>query len=463
MANRKNNKNEKTRVTPARVATLPARSQWGATAAVALAFILCGYRLFELISTYSVNIFYWDQWDFDNATLFQHHTLWQMFSWQHGPHRQGIGALLQWLVEPLFQWNSRTESFVVGGVIVVAALLAVWLKKRLYGQISYSDVIIPLIFLNPLQFETLFVTANFAHGPMPLMLLVLYCLAWTCHNLPLRYGLVLLLNFLAIYTGFGIFLGLLTPILFALEYWLTLRHAQYGKIYFSVATIVSVASFSTFFIGYKSQPAADCFTPKLRVSADYLWYVAVMFAQFFGQQGVTTLPLAVGTTAVCILIACLAISLGKLPAMKADWSRQRTIAILISYCLLFCFGTAYGRLCLGMETAMSSRYAMYLDLGLLGLYFFLLTVSRNLLRHALVSIFGISLLGTIASGERFRSVMEMVRSDKQGFKDCYLRTGDVGKCNQLYRVYPRNPEATHMAEKLEFLKKSRQNLFVDSE
>jgi len=464
MAKRKNNKNKKTVSNPAKdVAILSSRQQWGPIAALAFGFLLFGYRMFDLISEYSVNILYWDQWDFDNATLFQRHTLWQMFSWQHGPHRQGLGALLQWLAEPLFHWNSRTESFLVGGVILVAALLAVWLKKRLYGEISYSDVIIPLIFLSPLQFETLFVTANFAHGPLPLLLVVLYCLAWTNQNLTLRYGLVLMINFLAIYTGFGIFLGLLTPVLFALDYWVTLRNTQTGRTYFSVALLTSVVSLSSFFIGYKSQPAADCFNPKLQVTADYFWYVALMFAPFFGEQGISALPRCAGVGAVSALFACLWISLRNPPARNARWESHRTIATLISYCFLFCIATAYGRLCLGVQSALNSRYAIYLNLGLLGLYFSLLLVPRNLLRHTLVSIFGLSLLGTIASGERSRGVMEMVRSDKQEWKDCYIKTGDVEKCNQSSRVYPGDPAATHLTEKLEFLRKNRQNLFADSE
>jgi hypothetical protein len=103
-----------------------------------------------------------------------------MFAWQHGPHRQGLGALFQKVIEPSFRWNSRTESFIVGSVVVAAALCALYLKKRLYGGFSAADIFIPAAFFIPRQFETLFVTANFAHGPFPLLLIVLYCLAWTC-------------------------------------------------------------------------------------------------------------------------------------------------------------------------------------------------------------------------------------------------------------------------------------------
>ena len=70
---------------------LPERA-WISSRAVflllAAAFAGLATRMFFLISQYAVNIFYSDQWEFNDATLFQKHSLWQMFSWQHGPHRQ---------------------------------------------------------------------------------------------------------------------------------------------------------------------------------------------------------------------------------------------------------------------------------------------------------------------------------------------------------------------------------------
>jgi hypothetical protein len=430
---------------------------------VGLVSLLLADRFFRLISQYAVNIFFSDQWDFNDATLFQRHSLWQMFTWQHGPHRQGVGALLEKLAEPLFNWNSRTESFFVGGIIVVAALCALGLKRKLYGRLSYSDVIIPLIFLNPLQYETLFVTANFAHGPLPLLLIILYCLAWTCGHLPLRYGLVLTINFLTIYTGFGIFLGLLTPLLLAIDYWVNLRVTKKGLIYFLAALLIALASFGSFFIGYKVQPAADCFVSQLQSPTDYAWYVALMFAPFFGARGIHALPTLLGTVAVCALLASLTSSArGLVRARDGQWARYGTIATLISYCLLFCLGTAYGRLCLGVGTAQASRYVIYLDLGLLGLYLCLLTISNMIARHTLVVIFGLSLFGTIDLGERMRDEMAMWHNVKQVWKDCYLTTADIGECNRYSRVYPWQPEKTHLQEKLDFLKTTRQNLFADS-
>jgi hypothetical protein len=435
---------------------------WLPPAAVAAVFLVLGYRLFDLISDYAVNIFFSDQWDFDDATLFQKHSLWQMFTWQHGPHRQGAGALLGWLVEPLFHWNSRTESFFVGAIVVVAALSALFLKRRLFGDIWYSDVIILLLFLCPMQFETLFVTANLAHGPLPVLFVLLYCLAWTIRSVPVRYGLVLGINFVTIYTGFGIFLGLLTPILLVVDFWVNLRGTLRGKVYFLAALVLCLVSFASFFIGYKNQPAADCFAWQLQSPTDYAWYAALMFAPFFGLLGGDTLPSTVGAVAVCALIASLVWSgVSLLRVRGAQWMRFAASGILTAYCLLFCFSTSYGRLCLGIQYAQSSRYVIYLELGLLGLYFVLLSLPKSMARTTLIAIFGLSLLGTFSSGAKMRNEMMMLSDIKNGWRKCYLTLGDLQRCNKYARVYPWDPEKTRLQEKLDFLKKTHQNLFSD--
>src|SRR5207249_4804555 len=106
---------------------------------VAVAFVLFAARLFHLISKYALNIFFSDQWEFNDATLFQKHTIWQMFAWQHGQHRQGLSALFSKLVEPHLGWNSRTESFIAESIIVAAATCALWLRRRLGGVLLFLD------------------------------------------------------------------------------------------------------------------------------------------------------------------------------------------------------------------------------------------------------------------------------------------------------------------------------------
>jgi hypothetical protein len=260
-------------------------------------------RMFFLISQYAVNIFYSDQWEFNDATLFQKHSLWQMFSWQHGPHRQGLGALLEKLVDPLSGWNGRVESFVVGSVVVVAALCAILLKHRLYGRLVLSDIVIPAILFTPAQWETLVLTPNFAHGPLPLLLVMLYFLAWTLPNANVKFPLVLLVNFFTVYTGFGLLLGLVTPVLLLLDHATTDSQQRVSKAYLWLAIAVSLLSLGSFFIGWKFNPDLDCFLPQPRSPGWYTVYVALMLANFFAVRGISTAPRIVGGVVLLVLVA----------------------------------------------------------------------------------------------------------------------------------------------------------------
>jgi len=438
---------------------------------VSTAFIFYAVRMFRLISRYAVNIFFADQWDFNNATLFYKHTPWQIFTWQHGPHRQGLGGLFEKMVDPLFGWNSRTESFVVGGVIVAAAICAFWLKRKLYGEFSVFDVVIPAILFIPRQWATWFMSANFAHGPFPLLLILLYCLSWSSRRKDVRYPLVLLINFVTIYTGFGIFLGVVTPILLILDYWTSTPKTRLSKTYFTCALLVALASLGSFFVGYKLSPGLPCFSLQPQSPTSYFAFVPLMFANFFGLRHITLLTQVVGT----VILAGLLVSL-----MTFMWSlllrqnssklvgdhRNRALIIvgLIAYSLLFCVNTAYGRLCGGLKIASASRYVIYLEPAMLGFYFFLLSFRQPAARKFLLS--GLLMAVVAASFFRDRGGMGFSRDVKQRWKTCYLQTEDVERCDKVagFPIYSNSlqqMQRTHLREKLEYLKKTRQNLYLD--
>lgn len=431
-------------------------------------FLMLADRMFRLISQYAVNIFFSDQWEFNDATFFQKHSLWQMFTWQHGPHRQGLGALFAKLIEPHFAWNSRIESFVVGGVIVSAAMCALYLKKRLYGRLSVSDVLIPAIFFIPAQYETLFVTANFAHGPFPLLLIMLYCLAWTCQRSAIRYSLVLIINFVTIYTGFGLFLGILTPVLLALDYCSSAAEARPPKAYVVVAIVVSLASLGSFFLGYKFNADLDCFSPQPLPLKYYVVYVAFMFANFFSVRAVAApLQLVAGMTALIALLASLATATWQLlrtrgPNLPIAQKRLLIVVALIAFCLLFCMSAAYGRACSGLANAMVSRYVIYLEVGVLGLYLHLLNIRWAITRRFFLA----GLLAAVLFATSYVNRLEMgyFSHVKRDWRRCYLLTENADMCSQAvgFPIYTHPPARTRLQEKLDFLKKTRQNFYADT-
>jgi hypothetical protein len=432
------------------------------------AYILLGARFFGLISQYAVNVLWYDQWYFDDATLFQHHSLWEMFRWQRGPHRQGLGALLQKLIEPWIHWNGRYEAFFLGALIAGAAVLALLLKVRLYGKIGYSDVIIPLLFLTPLQYETLVVTPNPAHGSLPSLLTILYCLCWLIRPYRWKYICVLLVNFLSIYTGFGIFIGVVTPALLALDYYANVRHLapkyQWGS---AAALAISIAALASFFVHYKFDPAVDCFSPAPENPVLYPWFVALMFANAAGLKILSlTLQTLIGSIALLLLVVGLLITVKRLTAREADtWPRDAAIAALLAYSAVFCLNTAYGRLCVGLAGAGASRYTLYEILGLFGLYLYALSNHGRNLRVSLILILLVfAMLGARPLNRKDAWELVYLSNRKSVWRECYLARHDIYECDALthFQIDP-TPGAPRLQEKLDFLERNHLNLYDNSQ
>ena len=241
-------------ISPARVRSRALLMPW-LVALAALSSIVLAYQFFALIDTYAVNLLFSDQWDTYNP-LFREQGLWDTFSYQHGPHRQGLGLIVTKIVAGLTQWNARAEAFTVGAIIAGAMLVAFYLKRRLFGMLTLADAIIPLIFLTTAQYESLVITPNLAHGALPVLLVLLSALAWGLRHSLARYTAVVVLNFLLIFTGFGIFMGLITPLLLVLDIY---QHARndHGNAWVPpfAALPVALASAYAFSVGYVFQPA----------------------------------------------------------------------------------------------------------------------------------------------------------------------------------------------------------------
>ena len=440
------------------------KQDWLPSGLVWIVFVVSATRLFGWISRYAVNMFFSDQWDFNDATLFEKHSLWEMFRWQHGPHRQGMGALISYFVEPHFRWNSRTESFCIGGLIVIAAACAMWLKKRITGTLTYFDVCIPLIFFTPLQFGQIFVVANWAHGPLPLFLIILYCLAWTIPRVSWRYGLVLAINFVTIYTGFGLFIGMITPLALAADYHVSIRKMYRGQLLFLGSLLLSLGSFASFFAHYVYTPAVGCEPNMFQSPGIYGRFVTLMFANVLGAKGLAAFPSVIGAMLLASLLAALAINCKRLqPVMEAMEYRYLIPAILIAYSLVFSAIAAYGRSCVGLPEAQVSRYVMYMELGLLGLYLSLSTIRRNILRLTLLVTLTMTVAGTAIVRRDDRIAMGYYRDLKKDWRACYLAYTDIATCDRLtgHWIYG-EAEGNALKEKLEYLKQTKQNLYADA-
>jgi hypothetical protein len=438
-------------------------SRIGPAIAVALFAAVLGARFFWIIRKYAVNIFFMDQWDY--LTLFFNHqsSVRHLFFWEHGPHREGIGLLPDKFLYPLFHWDARVDSYLIGGAIFVAMLLALRLRYRLFGSLSYSDVAIPVIFLTMAQHETLLSTPNPAHSGFPLLLIVLYCLALLARNGLPRYALVLLLNFLLINTGFGIFMAAVTIGFFLLEcYWSWRRLTHIPFYYAFTGLCLAVASLASFFLHYIFQSAAGCFELPHDNWLNYPQFMGLLLSAFVVPRPLTLsmgiVVLGAGILLLMVAVLCWHI----LHLLKSPLPETHLIGgALIGFSLLFAANNAVGRQCLGPEQAFSSRYSTLLIPAFLGMYFFLLSKSWFGLQNRVLALWVILLLPSsliIPDAD-----INWYSGGKSRWADCYRHTGNIRYCDESthFVIYPA-PAVTHLQEKLDYLQQNHLGLFAVS-
>jgi len=444
--------------------SLPSARRWLPLLFVGAVSLFQLDRLIAFTARNAVNVLYWDQWDF-YTPFFAHASLWRVFAWQHGPPRLGVGSVFAWLVAGLTHWNTRVEALATVGVVAAAAAAALLLKRALFGSLAFTDVVIPLLLLSRAQHEALVGVTDPSHGPFPLLLAVLICLAWLHPRRPVRYALVLSLNFLTIYTAFGWFMGLVTPALLALDCRRAARDGDRSALVAAVAGLaVSLLSLASFFVGYVFVPGAEGFRFPYGNGFAYLRYAGLVFANVVGLKARYG---AVTSLAGIILVAC---AVGVLTyhlvlmTRRADGAERasRVIVILVGWCLLFGLGTAVGRVHLGADTADSSRYYLYVAAGALGLYFHVLTTRRAAVRVPAVAVV---LAGSLVAGLHLSQLdldtIEHETNGKRAWRDCYLETEDVAGCDRRaeFAIHPR-PGETGLQAKLDYLKRNKLNLFA---
>ena len=426
--------------------------------------LILAIRMFNFISKFAVNIFYSDQWDF-YTPFFGDYNIWQVFTWQHGPHRQGIGLLITGIIASLTGWDSRYDSYAILVFIIFAFISAMYLKKKLFGYFEIYDIIIPLLFFTLFQHEGIVVVPNLSYAALPLFMIMLYCIGLFFNNEYLRYSTILGLNFLLIYTGFGFFAGILTIILLITDVYQNINNKN--KSYFAVVSLfIAIISLMSFFISYKFDPAIPNFGISVQYIMQYPLFAGMMLATFFGFHisifgalvHLVGVPLLITLIAVCVVNCRKLFSQG----VYSD-KTSLIVVLLVGFSLLFCLNAAIGRTPLGLEAAQANRYLTLLIPAFLGLYFYLLTLRKTKFVRFVLSIYLVASLSGSLPIDRINNLGRDHYVDKMKWKSCYLNYEDVDKCNQLVanRVFSGH-DPGDLSVKLHYLKNHRLNLFLDS-
>jgi hypothetical protein len=402
-------------------------------------------RLLAFVSTYAVNVLSSDEWDF-SAVLFRHGSLWEQFRWQHSIQRQGLGNLLAAAVFALTGWDTRIEAFAIALLLVLAALLALVLKWRVSRRLSLADAVIPALCLTVAQFEILVGTLDLAYAALPLVLLLSTALAWTVRRWPLRIGLVLVLGFCAIHTGYGLFIGALTPLLFTFDA-LDARLPVAERRASAVATVASLASLASFFVGYNYEAVRDALATPAPLAARLA---------FLGQLGAPEVWL--GLLVFAGGFAALAVAAFRQVRHRGK-TLDRVVLVLLGYSLLFALHAAVGRASLGPSAANAPRYVTHLFGLFFALYLLASTVPTPRVRAAVLITFAVLVGWRELHQERAFTDAGIVAARKAAWKRCMLDGNRLAVCDRRTRPTHPNPVAADIEGKLRYLAEHHLNLF----
>jgi hypothetical protein len=425
---------------------------------IGTAFALALVRLAGLVQDDAVNVLYGDQWDF-LTPLFEGQGPWASFVRQHGPHRQGLGGVLQWALYNLSSWDVRAEAWAGVAVLAAAATAALACAYRVRGRLLPCDAVLPLIILSPLHWETLLLAPNLAHSVLPLALTCSLALIWLLPASKIRVGVIGALVVLCIFTGFG-FSAAAAALLVTLA---SLSSANSDRRAALAIIALIIAGIAAFLIGYHWDPAVPGWHFPVADWWNYGTFVAYMLATLVGLREHTAFAATAGGLLALLVVGVFASSLWQIWAQGAT-RRTSTAALLTGTALAYMAFTAFGRLPVNLEAAFLWRYTTMTMPAVLGLIIFAQPWTEPAISPALrrCVVAGLCVLGVVIWGnfgpEPRAAAIAMA---KRQWVQAYLTSHDLTRANTIsgYWVYPPQHDAPNVAERLRWLEQHHLTFF----
>jgi hypothetical protein len=430
-------------------------------AVVIAAFALAFARLASLVAGTAVNLPFQDQWDLLKP-LFNESGPWASFQLQHGPHRQGLGGLIDWALYRATDWDVRAESWAAVVILTLAAFSAVVLARRLRGRLRWTDAVFPLLLMAPVNWETMLLTPNIAHGILPQLLTIWLALAWTIKPAGRRAAVLIVVGFFALFTGFAACAFL---VCFALALLRAVRPAaddtgRAGLRWLVIAGLaVAVVLFAR---GYTFQPAVPNWHFPVANLLDYPRFLALMYASLAGWREISTASIALGGAALAVVLATFIWSLYGVWQGKS--AAAAPVLLLTGTALVYGGFTAVGRLPAGIEAAFMWRYLSLLLSAAVGLALALEEWSASAaaptarVRLGILMFVPALMVWGNFTPDRYAAI---VAGGKREWIRVYLATHDITKANTFadFVVYRSDPEAAWLKERLRWLEARKLTFF----
>lgn len=427
-----------------------------ATFVVALLVI----RLLWFTHVYAVNMLFFDEWDFFRP-LFHNGSSWEAFDYQHGPHRMGIGVLISNALMKVSGWNTRLNSFAVAAAIICSACMGVIVSLKSGGRVWLSILFCGVLFLNLRQYEALIGAVNLSHGAVPELILIAICLCWWVRRVFIRSLCLGFFSWIMIFTGFGLFAGLVVPAILLTQAWVEWREGNRKSLSMHLLTLLIIASgWYLFTRGYVFQPAVDGFHFPHDRPWEYFPFMGLMIGYMVGMPGTGLMTIGAGMVILLIIISSGCFALYKLIRSEGSRPVNQAILTLSTFTVLFCMNVAVGRICLGWEGALASRYLPLMIPGILSIF---LTFNQlpigTLWRERLPLVFLLVISpGMVTLNHKAWEYIHWFHDGKLNWRKAYLETRNEKKANEIsnFKIYPAEEVIN---ERMKFLEQHHLNLF----
>lgn len=441
--------------------------------AVAASFVVFFARIWCFVSDAAVDVPYLDAWDV-LAPFFTEGGVGEAMLVRHGGVLQGLGALLFALSSAVTGWDFRAHSFEILVIQLVAALLALELRVRLYGRPTLGDVVIAPIFLRMVQGAAIALAPYPACSAFPLLLLVLGCRALVVKSPARRAAALAVVALLAGFTGFSLFVPPVLAGVIALGAALALgagRPARAALV--DAIAVVAGALPAAWALGRGNVEPISC--PGADPTAgEYAAWVVTMLNGSFGIFERDAGSLAVGAALflvpACAIGVAAVVRLGRRgEAGEGEPMRLLIPLALVGFSLSFSLAASFARIC-APGAALNSRYMPLMAPFALGLWFGLLAweakgIWARKAHASLVLIFvAVTLTGALRVASYDEEAMERSVTGKQRWIECARRGGSVEECNRRaqFEIYP-SPAPRKLDERVEFLRSRELSFFRERE
>ncbi|GAB5560326.1 MAG: hypothetical protein SynsKO_19730 [Synoicihabitans sp.] len=431
------------------------------------------------VARFQVNGVFWDQWIFLKP-LFEGGEWFDIFTQQHGPHRQGLAFLITAWIMDLSAWDSRVEALWIVSLLTASAVLMLWWKHRLSGKLEGWDLWIPFAALAMLQYENVILVPNASHSMFPLVLMMVAALVLQRPLGRLRWLGLGLVGLLAIFTGFGLFVWGALMVVATLVVVGEIRAKRWSHLIAPGGGIlVLVGALVGFLRGYVFNPASPGATfPHLPVW-DYPMFMVRMVASRMGLLDGTGAALFWGGAVLLVTVLVCGQMAWRVVRDGADDPKKLTTVFFLSLGLGFAVFTALGRVHLGVAGGEASRYAPLLISLWLGLVAWA-AIQKGRIWNRLAAVLGWLMVvapwtdvwdrpwkdlpGTLGMIERSRTAIVWTTGHKMKWLLAWEETGDWREAERRVPlgVHP-DPEHAPLDEQIGFLREHDLSYFSQPE